>query len=305
MARGWTRVGVAAAVVLVAAEARGQDEAYRQGVRKWREEREARLKADGGWLTVAGLFWLKEGANRFGTDAANEIVLPAGTAPPVAGVFLFAAGKTTVEVAPGARITTGGEPITRKELKADTSGSADVLALGPLQMHVIERQDRYAIRLKDMNNPQRQAFKGLSWFDVDESYRVTARFIPYGAMKPLSVPNVLGYAQKMPSPGYAVLSVGAKEVRLEGVLEDPHASQLFFIFRDLTTGKETYPAGRFLYSDLPKEGRVVIDFNKAYNPPCAFTPYATCPLPPKENWLRVRIQAGEKDYGHHPQKTGP
>jgi len=155
-----------------------------------------------------------------------------------------------------------------------------------------------------MNSPQRKAFRGLSWFEVDEAYRVTARFVPYGAMKPLSVPNVLGYTEKMLSPGYAVAHLGGKEIRLEGVLEDPRATQLFFIFRDLTTGKETYPAGRFLYSDLPREGRVVIDFNRAYNPPCAFTPFATCPLPPKENWLPVRVEAGEKDYGHHPAKAG-
>jgi hypothetical protein len=299
----WTRRGAVALALLIGPEARGADEAYRGEVRKWREEREARLKADGGWLTVAGLFWLKEGANRFGTAPANEIVLPAGSAPPLAGSFVFAGGKTTVEVAPGVAITTGGEAVARRELKPDTSGSPDVLALGSLQMHLIERQGRYAIRLKDMNSPQRKAFRGLSWFEVDEAYRVTARFVPYRTMKPLSVPNVLGYSQKMPSPGYAVLSLGGKEVRLEGVLEDPRATQLFFIFRDLTTGKETYPAGRFLYSDLPREGRVLVDFNKAYNPPCAFTPYATCPLPPKENWLPVRVEAGEKDYGHHPEKA--
>jgi uncharacterized protein (DUF1684 family) len=287
-------------VALAAPLVIGAGASYQDEIRAWREQRETRLKADGGWLTVAGLFWLKDGVNRFGTDPANEIVLPADSAPAKAGVFHFKDGTTTVAIEPGVTVTAGGKPVTTMDLKPDSAGAPDVLTLGPLQMLVIERQDRYAIRLKDMNSRLRKDFKGLSWFEVKEPYRVTARFVPYGTMKPVAVPNILGQTQMMPSPGYALFTVGGKEVRLEGVLEDPHATELFFIFRDLTTGKETYPAGRFLYSDLPKDGQVVLDFNKAYNPPCAFTPYATCPLPPKENWLPVRVEAGELSYGHHP-----
>ncbi len=288
------------ALLLAVPLAMGADEAYRGEIRAWRAQREARLKADGGWLTVAGLFWLKDGANRFGADPGNEIVLPPGSAPARAGVFHFQAGKATVEVEPGVTITAEGRPVTAMELKPDSTDAPDVLSLGALQMILIQRQERYGIRLKDMNSTLRKEFKGLSWFEVKEPYRITARFVPHGSMRPIAVPNILGQTQKMPSPGYVVFTLGGREVRLEGVLEDPHATQLFFIFRDLTTGKETYPAGRFLYSDLPKDGQVVLDFNKAYNPPCAFTPYATCPLPPQENWLPVSIEAGEMNYRHHP-----
>ena len=129
------------------------------------------------------------------------------------------------------------------------------------------------------------------------AYRVEGRWVSYPEPKPVKVPNVLGQTESMPSPGYAEFTLGGKAVRVDGVLEDPHAEQLFFILRDQTSGKETYGAGRFLYADLPKAGKVVLDFNKAYNPPCAFTPYATCPLPPPQNWMPVRVEAGEMAYG--------
>jgi uncharacterized protein (DUF1684 family) len=191
-----------------------------------------------------------------------------------------------------------GRPVRSALLHADSSGKAEVVGMGPLRMHVIERGGRLAIRLKDMNAATRRAFSGLSWFDVDERYRITARFVPHPELKPVPVPNVLGQVEKMPSPGYAVFTMGGQEHRLEGVFEEPGATQLFFIFKDETSGRETYPSGRFVYSGLPKDGVVVLDFNKAYNPPCAFTEFATCPLPPRQNWLKTRIAAGELRYGH-------
>jgi len=294
------RTTMAAATMLLALAPGGAaDEAYRAEVRKWREERETRLKADGGWLTVAGLFWLKEGANRFGTDPGNDIVLPAGSAPARAGVFTFAAGRTTVTLEPGVAATIAGKAVTTADLKSDAAGPPDVLTLRGLTMQVIKRGERHGIRLKDRDSGLRKAFTGLRWFDVKEDYRVTARFVSYGAPRPVKVPNILGQTEAMPSPGYATFALNGKEVRLEGVLEEPGAEELFFILRDETSGKETYPAGRFLYADLPKKGSIVLDFNKAYNPPCAFTPYATCPLPPPQNWMPVRIEAGELDYGAH------
>ncbi len=274
------------------------DEAYRAEVRKWREDRESRLKADGGWLTVAGLFWLKEGVNAFGSDPAGDLVLPAG-APARAGVFVFARGRTTVRLQPGVQATVGGTPVTTRELKSDESGSPDVLVMGPLTFQIIKRGERYGVRLKDNNSATRKAFTGLRWYDVREDYRITARFTSYPAPRPVKVPNILGQSELMPSPGFAVFSWGGQEIRLEGVLEEPQAEELFFIVRDQTSGKETYPAGRFLYADLPKQGKIVLDFNKAYNPPCAFTAYATCPLPPPQNWMPVRIEAGELEYGSH------
>ncbi len=274
------------------------DDAYEAGVRKWREEREARLKADGGWLTLAGLFWLKEGENRFGTDPALDIVLPAGTAPAKAGIFTLQDGKVTVTLLPGTNGRIGPRPLTSpREMRADTSGNPDVLEMGTLSMNVIERGGRLGVRLKDKNNPARRDFAGLKWFPIADAYRVEAQWVSHPQPKPVKVPNVLGQSEAMPSPGYAEFALNGKTVRLDGVLEDPRAEQLFFILRDQTSGKETYGAGRFLYADLPKAGKVVLDFNKAYNPPCAFTPYATCPLPPPQNWMPVRVEAGELNYG--------
>jgi len=289
---------VAALAVVATAGLAFADEAYRAGVQAWRQERETRLKAEGGWLTLAGLFWLKEGPNPFGTDPAGDIVLPEASAPARAGVFELAGGQVTVTLLPGANGRMGGKPVSGAvAMRPDTSGSPDLLEMGTLTMNVIKRGDRYGIRLKDKNSAARKGFTGLKWFDIQESYRFEARWVSHPQPKPVKVPNVLGQTESMPSPGYAEFTLGGKLVRLDGVLEDPHAEQLFFILRDQTSGKETYGAGRFLYADLPKAGKVVLDFNQAYNPPCAFTPYATCPLPPPQNWMPVRVEAGELNYG--------
>jgi uncharacterized protein len=286
---------VAAAAAGLAPHA-SADEAYRAEVRKWREDRETRLKADDpGWLILAGLFWLKDGPNGFGTDPAGDIVLPDGSAPAKAGVFELKEGQVTVSLLPGASGRVGGKPVSAAT--AMHADSSDVLEMGALILKVIDRGGRLGIRLKDKNSAVRKGFTGLKWFDIREDYRVEARWVSYPQPKPVKVPNVLGQTESMPSPGYAEFTLNGKPVRVDGVLEDPHAEQLFFILRDQTSGKETYGAGRFLYADLPKAGKVVLDFNKAYNPPCAFTPYATCPLPPPQNWMPVRVEAGEMAYG--------
>jgi uncharacterized protein (DUF1684 family) len=275
------------------------DEAYRAEVRKWRAEREARLKADGGWLTLAGLFWLNEGENRFGTDPACDIVLPAGSALAEVGVFERRGEQVTVALRPGVDGRIAGRPVSETvAMRPDTSGSPDVLEMGALSLNVIKRGDRYGIRLKDRESAVRKSFTGLKWFGIKEEYRVEGRWVAYPQPKLVKVPNVLGQVEPMASPGYAEFTLNGKTVRLDGVLEDPHDEQLFFILHDQTSGKETYGAGRFLYADLPKGGKIVLDFNKAYNPPCAFTPYATCPLPPPQNWLPVRVEAGEMAYGN-------
>ena len=279
------------------APSRGADPGYAAGVQAWRQNREAGLKAEGGWLSVAGLFWLKEGPNRFGSAPDSDILLPA-SAPAQAGRFEVKGAQITVRFEGGVAAQVEGREVAEAVLHSDTSGTAEVVTLGPLRMHVIERGGRLAIRLKDLNAESRRHFTGLHWFPVDERYRVTARFVANRELTPLAVPNILGQIEKMPSPGYAVFEMDGREHRITGVFETPGATELFFIFKDETTGKETYPAGRFLYSALPKNGQLVLDFNKAYNPPCAFTAYATCPLPPKENWVSRRIEAGELRYGH-------
>jgi len=254
---------------------------YDDDILKWRQDRQASLMADGGWLSVAGLFWLHEGANRFGTEKANDIVLPDGAAH--AGVLQLEHGKVTA--------TMNG---STHEIKHD---SADVLRVGRLSLFVIQRGERFGIRLKDPEARTRREFKGLEYFAIQPAWRIIAKWVP----EPHKIPilNVLGQTEDSDCPGYAVFQIAGKEYKLYPILEEPGATELFYIFRDQTAGKETYGAGRFLYSSLPQNGKVVLDFNMAVNPPCAFTAYATCPLPPPENRLAVRIEAGEKKYGQH------
>ena len=266
------------AAALLIAMALSAASTYQTEITQWREKRVSALKADGGWLTVAGLFWLKEGANSVGKGGENDIVLPDG--PAHAGTIQLERGK----------VTEGTPP---RELKPD---SADVWKIGRLSLFVIKRGDRFAIRLKDPDSEYRRDFHGLDYFPASEAYRVTARFV--AEPKTIPILNIIGQTEESQCPGYAVFHLAGQELKLYPILEEPGAKELFYIFKDQTSGKETYGAGRFLYSDLPKDGQVVLDFNKAYNPPCSFTPYATCPLPPPENRLPVRVEAGEKKYGH-------
>ncbi|HTU02348.1 MAG TPA: DUF1684 domain-containing protein [Candidatus Sulfotelmatobacter sp.] len=263
---------------LLAAAALAAVSTYQSEMAEWRRNREARLKADGGWLSVAGLFWLHEGVNHVGKNAANDIVLPDG--PEKAGTFELRGDKVTA--------TLDGKT------RAIEHDSDDAAKVGRLSLYIIKRGDKFGIRLKDPDSEYRRDFHGIEYYPADEQYRVTARFVA----EPRQIPilNILGQTEPSECPGYAVFRLHGQELRLYPILEEPGAKELFYIFRDQTTGKETYGAGRFLYSDMPKDGKVVLDFNKAYNPPCAFSPYATCPLPPKENRLDVRIEAGEKSY---------
>jgi uncharacterized protein (DUF1684 family) len=282
-------------LLVAAAGAAAPDPAYRAQIEDWRRQREERLKADGGWLSVAGLYWLEAGANSVGTATGSAVLLPAGSAPPRAGVIELAGGRALVRLEPGVQATLAGAPLTGPApMRTDHGGAPDELALGRLRMTLIERSGRVGVRLKDPESPQRKAFSGLRWYPVREDHRVTARFTATTG-KTIPIPNVLGQVNEMASPGYVVFTLGGREHRLEPVLEDPEADELFFIFRDATAGTDTYPAGRFLYTPVPKDGQVVLDFNKAYSPPCAFTRFATCPLPPKENRLATRVEAGEKD----------
>lgn len=253
---------------------------YQAEIAAWRQQREARLRADGGWLTVTGLFWLHDGPNSFGTDAKNDIVLPAG--PARVGSFDLRSGKVTAKLDHSSR-----------ELRPDTD---DFVSAGRLRLYIIERAGRMGIRVKDPESPYLREFHGIEYFPPREEYRVLARFVPDPKKVPIT--NILGQTEPEDSPGYVVFQLQGHEYRLRPVIDDPGSPDLFFIFRDLTSERETYGAGRFLDTPPAKDGQVVLDFNKAYNPPCAFTPYATCPLPPRENSLAVRIEAGEKKYGH-------
>jgi uncharacterized protein (DUF1684 family) len=285
----WSVLGLVLAVVQTTDEA-----AYRASIEKWRQEREAALRADDGFLTVAGLYFLQEGTNRFGTDPANDIVLPSG--PPQAGVFEHRGGATTVKLAEGTVATIDGKAIREMALKPDSAeGGPDRVIIGDLSLFVHASGKRQAIRLRDKNSVIRREFKGCRWFPIDAAYRVEGRLMHYNAMKRVQVPNILGDVEEYTSPGLVVFTLQGREIKMEPVLSS--RGRYWFVFRDQTSGKETYGAARFLYADAPgADGKVVIDFNRAYNPPCAFNPHTTCPLPSPQNRLPVPIKAGELDY---------
>jgi uncharacterized protein (DUF1684 family) len=265
--------------------------------RAWHAERIARLTAADGWLTLVGLHWLKEGPNRFGSAADNDMVFPASV-PAHAGTFMRHGDTVGLSLQPGVSPTLDGKPFTGGTLRTDAEGRPDTLALGTVHFLVIRRGERLGLRVKDSEAATRKAFHGIPTYAPNPAWRVEGRLEPAAAEHKLPVTNVLGEVEEMVSPGTVVFSFGGQEYRLTPVVE-PGENQLFFIFGDLTNRDETYGAGRFLYAELPKDGKVVLDFNRAYNPPCAFTSFATCPLPPSQNRLKVRVEAGEKRYGEH------
>ena len=287
------RKPLAACIVFVSVIA--ADTGYKQTIEHWRQEREAKLKADDGWLTLAGLIWLQEGPNTVGSASSSKVKLARG--PARIGVIDYKAGKASFRADPGTPVTINGKAAANAPLRSDADDQKpDLVQTEDYTFFVIHRGTRDAIRLKDKQSEYRRNFTGLHWYPVHEDYRVEAKWEAYPESKLINVPNILGETEKSPSPGYAVLTLHGQQFRLDPVAED---GQLFFIFRDQTAGHETYPSGRFLYAQMPQTGKVVLDFNKAYNPPCAFTPYATCPLPPQQNRMATRVEAGELNYGHH------
>ncbi len=273
------------------------DAAYIQSFDKWKAELVDDLKTN--WLSLAGLFWLKPGENPFGSEAGNVIVFPKG--PAHAGVFELQGTDVTVKFGPDAHATIDGKPVTTAKLQPDTSGSPTIVELGSLRIKAIVRGQRIGIRLKDLDNEEAKNYHGPIFFPLDLSYRVTASWIPSDGKKTVDVPNVLGDTTPTPVAGTVVFKIDGQEVRLTDLGGNP-SKGLSFVFNDLTSKTDTYPGGRFLETDPVVNGTVVIDFNRAYNPPCAVTPYATCPLAPKENRMAVAIPAGEKydrTHGHH------
>ena len=272
--------------------------AYAAEIETWRARRVARLTAPDGWLSVVGLFWLEDGDNSVGSEPGSRVALPA-RAPARVGTIRVTSGEATFMPAEGASVSIDGKPAaTATPLKSDANGGPTTVSAGGLTFYPISRQGRLAIRVKDPESEARRAFRGLTSFPIDPSWRIDARVEQSGAPHPIAVPNVLGKETSEPSPGTLVFERGGQTYRLTPVLEEGE-TDWFVIFGDATNGHETYGAGRFLYVAPAKDGRTVIDFNKAYNPPCVFTDYATCPLPPKENKLAVRIEAGEKTFGEH------
>jgi hypothetical protein len=282
-----------------AALAAPSPEAYRHEIDSWRVARDSSLRDPNGWLTLVGLFWLDEGDNRFGSDPRNRVVLPASKAPAFAGTLVRHVGAVTVRAKPGSGLVSDAGPVTEMSMAPDAKGKPMVLHLGSISFFVIKRGDRLGVRVKDSQSAALAAFHGVESYPADPGWRVVARFEPH--QRPTSIPitNILGMTEQDPSPGVVVFEHGGKTYRLDAL--DNGDGSLELLFADTTTGRETYGAGRFLDTDPPRDGKVVVDFNKAYNPPCAFTTFATCPLPPRQNHLAVAVTAGEKKYGegHH------
>jgi len=281
-----------------AAKPAAPDAAYVQSFEKWKADQTADLKEN--WVPLAGLFWLKPGANTFGSDAANQIAFPKG--PARAGEFDLAGKEVTLKLLPDVKATIAGKPVSTAKLDPDTSKQVTKVEMGSLRFHVIVRGERVGIRVLDTDNAAARNFKGMTFFPLDLNYRVTATWVAGDGKRTIEVPNVLGDVTAAPIPGVVTFKVNGEELKLTAVGGDA-AKGLFFVFNDLTAKNDTYPAGRFLHTGPVVDGQVVLDFNRAYNPPCAVTPYATCPLAPKENRLATEIPAGEKfdkaAHGHH------
>jgi len=287
------------ASVLMAGAAAGTDDPYAQQVEQWRDQREARLSKADGWLSLVGLSWLREGENSFGTASSNDLVLDVAGAPERIGVFTRSGKSVRFVPAPGAKVTGGdGVPFAGGALATDAAAEPTVLHAGRVSFYVISRGEALGVRVKDPDSPARRNFHGLSYFPVDPAWRVVARFVPHPEPKQVPVPTVLGTVETISSPGYVVFEHGGQRLRLDALADDA-ADGLFFAFGDRTNGRMTYGGGRFLYADAPRDGEVELDFNKSYNPPCAFSEFATCPLPPPGNRLKVAVEAGEKKYGDH------
>jgi uncharacterized protein len=266
-----------------------QDSTYIASLDRWRAEHEAALRADDGWLTVVGLAWLKDGANRAGSAADADVKLPAET-PGALGVFRLSSGIVRFEPAPGMPARINGQPAEARIMRPD----ADTISTGSVSLFIIRRGDKFGVRMKDRDSATRRTFAGERWYPGREAWRVAARFEPYATPEMIPILNVLGQTDPQPSPGAVAFTIAGTEYRLDPIRQ---GRELFFIFKDLTSADSTYPAGRFLYTSLPQNGQVVLDFNKAENPPCAFTEFATCPLPPRQNQLPTRIEAGEQYTG--------
>lgn len=265
---------------------------YKTEVAQWRAQQESDLLQDEGWLSVAGLVWLDQGDNSLGSAKTCKVVLPS-PAPLNLGNLNRNGDEVTLDVTAGGNVTIDGKTVTSADMDSDDSGKPVKAHVGPITFTIIKRGKRIGVRIYDNNSSGRQHFTGMHWYPTDTHYLVKAKYTAYDPPRQIPITNVLGDTSMNPNPGYVEFTLDGKPCRLEAQTED---SGLFFNFQDGTTGRTTYAAGRFLDAPKPVGGYVMLDFNEATNPPCAFTRFATCPLPPKGNKLKVAIKAGEKMY---------
>ena len=300
-------LALALSLAPAAGTAAGRDsaalESEQAAITRWRAARVESLTSDNGWLTLSGLFWLKEGENTFGRAPGNSLVLDTAALADTAGSFVLTGHQVRFRARPGSGVTHDGQPVSDLDLAPDASGHPTVLSSGALRFYVIERAGNLGVRVRDLDNPHRSGFRGLEYFPVSTDWVVNARFERYQPAHHIKIINILGMELEMESPGAVVFNKGGHEWRLDTVLEEPGDQELFIMFADATSGHETYGAGRFLYIPIPAGATVPVDFNKAYNPPCALNDFATCPLPPWQNRLKLAVTAGEKKYAggteHH------
>jgi uncharacterized protein (DUF1684 family) len=262
---------------------------YEADILAWRQQVETDLRAEDSWLTLTGLYWLREGENTVGSDPVSDVLL-AESAPQRLGVIELHDGTVTLRVTTDAEVSIGGEAAKTATLRNDydPQGLTRVV-VGSVSFYVVKRADQYGIRVRDARNPARLAFAGRNWFPVDARYRITASYTAYPEPTKLDTATIVGIDIEMDNPGFVTFTLDGHKVRLEAF--SGSNGQIWFVFKD--TSPQTYQAGRFLYTTVNPDGTALLDFNKAYNPPCAFTPYATCPLPPQQNVLAFRIEAGE------------
>ena len=266
---------------------------YARSIAQWQEEREANLKGSNGSLNLAGLHWLQAGATSIGSATDNDILLAEEAAPPKLGVFLLEDEVVTFQAEPGVAVFSDGAPVTQLRLVHDEAGKPSRLTHGTLGWHIIRRMERLGVRLRDYEHPAVSAFAGIKFYPVDPAWRVAARFNAYAEpRKPMLTTVVEELGWNPTAPGTLEFELGGEALSLEAY---DSGDSFFLIFADLTTGETTYPSGRYLYADKPgPDGIAILDFNKAHSPPCAFTNFATCPLPTRQNRMTVAIEAGEK-----------
>ena len=265
--------------------------AYQKSIEDWNHSRLERLKGKSGWLNLAGLYWLQDGENRFGSDADNDIVFPE-KADPFCGTLRLHEGKVTLQVKQGVEIRNGDIPVKEMELRDDQSENPTLLEQGDLAWYIIKRGEDYGIRLRDYRHPRIDKLDHIPAYPVSIHYVVEASLVPFDRPRNMNVATpVEGFTETYQCPGELHFRLQRKNLVLY-----PFSSgeSYFIVFADETTGIDTYGAGRFMYAETDSTGRIILDFNKAYNPPCAFSPFATCPMPPKENFLPVAVEAGEK-----------
>jgi uncharacterized protein (DUF1684 family) len=271
------------------------DPAYASEISNWHNKRIQNLKKETGWLNLVGLYWLKQGTNTFGSDTSNDIIFPSGAVPKI-GTITLKDSVATLNVNDNVNVAINNGSVKEALIQNDLSENPTVMTCGSYRWTIIKRGSKYGIRLRDLNAPDVKNFPGIDTYPVDRSWRIQATYFKFPEPRKIMVPTILGTVEENIADGNLIFTKDNRTYSLVPIAEE---DSYFLIFADETNGDETYGAGRFLYTKLPDStGKVILDFNKAYNPPCAFTKYATCPLPPKENYLHLKITAGEKKYGH-------